>query len=199
MPETPDARFDAAFDGYAAAFRASRDRAHALVDGLTDAQFNWKPAPNSWSVGECLVHLNVVAEGYFLDLDAALAAAPAGPAGPAPLRYGLLGRGFVAILRPGSRPIPTFPTMRPPRAEGRRSAVDPARAVASFDADTDRLVAAVERARGTDAGRVRVRDSFFPLVRLPLAAFLDGLGQHALKHVGQAERVVAHPAFPRPA
>ena len=187
---------DDPFDGYAAAFRASRDRAHVLVDGLTAAQFNWRPAPDAWSVGECLVHLNTVAKGFLPTLDAALALAPRRPATPAPLRYGLSGTVFVAISRPGSRPIPTFPTMRPPRVQGDLSALDPARAVASFDGYTGRLLRAAERARETDAGRVRVRDPFVPLVRLPLVALLDGLGQHALRHVGQAERVVLHPDFP---
>lgn len=187
---------DDPFDGYAAAFRASRDRAHALVDGLAEAPFNWRPAPDAWSVGECLVHLNTVAKGFLPNLDAALALAPERSAAPAPLRYGFSGTVFVAISRPGSRPIPTFPTMRPPRVRGRSSSLDRGRVVASFDGYTDRLLRAAERARETDAGRVRVRDPFLPLVRLPLAALLDGLGQHALRHVGQAERVGLHPGFP---
>jgi hypothetical protein len=188
-----------AFDGYAAAFRTSRVRAHALVGGMTGAQANWKPAPDAWSVAECLAHLNVTAEAYGQALTRALADAPPRPVNPASLRYGLVGTLFVRAVRPGSRPLPTLPAMRPPAGAGGRSGLDPADVLAAFDRHTDALVAVTELARGTDAGRVRVRSPFLPLIRFPLAALLDGLGQHALRHVGQAERVVAHGAFPRDA
>lgn len=190
---------DVALDAYAAAFRTSRERAHALADGLTDDPFNWKPAPDAWSVGECLVHLNVIAEAYEPYFDEDLHGAAPRPDRPAPLRHGLLGGLFVRAMRPGSRPMKTFRPMKPPPAVGARSALDADHVLADFDRHTDALLAVVERSRRLDAGRVRVREPYFPLVRLPLAAFLDGLGQHALRHVGQAERVVAHPAFPRPA
>ncbi len=195
MPDPAD--FDAALDGYAAALRSSRDRMHALADGLTDDQFNWKPAPDVWSVGECLVHLNVIAAAYAPYFDEDLRDVPPRPDRPAPLRYGILGGLFVRVMRPGSRPMKTFRPMKPPPAGGARSAFDAGRVFADFDRHTDALLANVERARRVDAGRVRVREPYFPLVRLPLVAFLDGLGQHALRHAGQAERVVAHPAFPR--
>lgn len=194
MPDPAD--FDAALDGYAAALRSSRDRAHALADGLADDRFNWKPAPDAWSVGECLVHLNVIAAAYEPYFDEDLRGAPPRPDRPAPLRYGLLGGLFVRAVRPGSRPMKTFRPMKPPPAVGTRSALDRGRVLADVDRHTDALLAVVERARRVDAGRVRVREPYAPFVRLPLVAFLDGLGQHALRHVGQAERVVAHPAFP---
>ncbi len=39
-------------------FEAVRLDARKLLDGLTDAQFNWRLAPGRWSIGECLEHLN---------------------------------------------------------------------------------------------------------------------------------------------
>jgi hypothetical protein len=33
-------------------------RLNALVDGLSDAQMLWRPSPSSWSIAECLDHLN---------------------------------------------------------------------------------------------------------------------------------------------
>lgn len=192
----PPETFDAAFDGYAAALRASRDRAHALTDGLSGEQANWKPGPKAWSVAECLVHLNVVAAGYVPVLDRTVVAAPPRPADPAPLRYGIVGALSVRAVRPGSWAIPTLPSMRPPATTGTRSAHDLGRVLALFDRHSDELIGVVERARGTDAGRVRVPSPFLSIVRLPLAASLDELGQHALRHVGQAERVVLQPGFP---
>ena len=33
------------------------DEARSIVAGLSDAQFNWKPSPDQWSVAQCLKHL----------------------------------------------------------------------------------------------------------------------------------------------
>ncbi len=44
--------------------------ARELVSGLSNAQLNWKPAPEKWSIAQCLDHLTVASrefEGYFSD------------------------------------------------------------------------------------------------------------------------------------
>ena len=47
--------------------------ADALVAPLTDAQFYWRPAPVSWSVAQCMEHLNATARAYLPFLDEAIA------------------------------------------------------------------------------------------------------------------------------
>ena len=42
-----------------------RSDSDALVHDLTPAQFNWRPAPDKWSVGECFDHL-AIATGLML-------------------------------------------------------------------------------------------------------------------------------------
>ncbi len=184
-------------DRYAAAFRAARDRARILVDGLSDDQFNWKPSPERWSVAECLAHLNVVHAGYEPVLDRLIAAAPRTSA-PGPMTYGWVGRRFVQSLRPGAPPMRSPRAMRPTASQSRaRSRFDREQTLAEFEASTERLLGAVDAACAVDAGRIRVPLPILPLLRLRLPSILDGLGQHALRHVGQAERVVAHAGFPR--
>ena len=68
--------------------------------------------------------------------------------------------------------------------------------MASFDAYTERFIAVCEAADGLDLARIKVRSPFLKLLRLPLGAFLDAMGLHAIRHVQQAERVTQHPAFP---
>src|SRR6185295_14209739 len=50
----------------------------ALVDVKTDAQWNYKPGPDRWSVGECAAHI-IAAEQYFRDNIAAALKTPAPP------------------------------------------------------------------------------------------------------------------------
>lgn len=165
------------------------DRMLALVDGLSDDLYNHRPGAGAWSAGECVVHLNKTAKGYLPNLEAAASAD--GPRASGPFRYGWASRKFVDMLRPGSRPIPTFGPMKPPAVDGERSAIDKDRSIARFLADIDRFLRVIDQAEGLDLAVIKVRSPFASIVRLPLGAFLEALGVHCLRHVAQAERAVA--------
>jgi hypothetical protein len=49
---------------YADTFRQSEAEILRLTGSLTDEAFNGKPAPETWSIGECIEHLNRVAEAF---------------------------------------------------------------------------------------------------------------------------------------
>lgn len=51
----------------------------AIADVKTDAQWNYKPAPDRWSVAECAAHI-IAAEQYFRDGIASTLKTPALPA-----------------------------------------------------------------------------------------------------------------------
>ena len=51
--------FDA--DRCAQEIQDARQRAEALLLGLTPEQFTAQPEPGKWSVAECILHLNVTA------------------------------------------------------------------------------------------------------------------------------------------
>jgi len=52
---------------------------NAIADVKTEAQWNYKPAPDRWSVGECAAHI-IAAEQYFRDNIAAALKSPVLPA-----------------------------------------------------------------------------------------------------------------------
>ena len=52
---------------------------NAIADVKTEAQWNYKPAPDRWSVAECAAHI-IAAEQYFRDNVAAALKSPALPA-----------------------------------------------------------------------------------------------------------------------
>lgn len=178
---------------YADAHRQSRAGAHAVAGGLSDDQFNWKPGPASWSVAECLAHLNVVAEAYLPRLESAVADGARRGAGP--FEYGFVARKVREGAQPGGPALKTGRALDPSTG-GARSALDKAATLAAFDGHVARYVDVCERSAGLDLARIKVRYPFMRLLRLPLGAFLDVTGLHALRHVRQAERVVEAPAFP---
>ena len=55
----------------------SRRQFLASIDGVTDAQWKWKPAAERWSVGEVVEHIVLAEAGQFAKVKAALAAPPA--------------------------------------------------------------------------------------------------------------------------
>lgn len=180
---------------YADQYRQSKDGAHRVADGLTPAQFNWKPSESEWSVGECLEHLNVIARSYVPAFERAASADA--PRGTGPFTYGLLARLFIRSVRPGSRALPTAPAMDP-SDKGAVSSLDPARVLSEFDAMTERYVGVCGQLEGVDYSAVKVRSPFLALLRLPLGAMVDAMGLHALRHIQQAERVTQREGFPSP-
>src|SRR5713101_4139454 len=54
----------------------SQEEFLSLVDGLTEAQWNYKPGPDRWSVGETAEHIVLAEAGLFSGVERALAAAP---------------------------------------------------------------------------------------------------------------------------
>ena len=178
---------------YADAHRQSQTRAHRLADSLAPDSFNWTPGPDSWSVAECLAHLNVVAKAYLPRLEAAVA--DGAPRAAGPFEYGFMARKMRGAVVPGGPALRTGAALDPSDG-GARSELDKAETLAAFDDHVGRYVAVCEQAEGLDLVRIKVRYPFMRLLRLPLGAFLDITGLHALRHIGQAERVVDHPSFP---
>lgn len=173
----------------AAPYEEARDRLRRLTDGLADDAFNAKPAPSSWSAAECVVHLNRIAKGYLPAFEAALSADA--PRGDGPFHYGWVTRRFIEAVRPGSRPIPTAPAMKPPEASGLRSDIDRDRALGRFESDIARYLAVIEAADGYDLAQITVASPFLRVLRLPMGGMLEAMGLHAVRHVAQAERAVA--------
>jgi len=54
----------------------SRKEYLAAIDGLSEAQWKWKPAPNRWSVGETAEHIVLAEAALFGFLQKAMAAPP---------------------------------------------------------------------------------------------------------------------------
>lgn len=185
---------------YRSAFDRARTRLHTLADGVSADAFNWKPGASAWSIAECAVHLNTVHGRdlpVFQEVVEQAWADPSAPRAAGPFRYGPVSRLFVRSVTPGSQPLPTLPAMRPPAPPSpSRSAHDPEAVFAEFDRVTDGFLALAARMDGLDLRRVRVASPFLPVVKLPLGAYVEALGQHALRHVGQAERVAQCDAFP---
>lgn len=171
-------RFDAQLDA------ATLD-ARSIVDGLDETQGRWRPAPDRWSVAECLAHLAVTARVYLPVLDDAVRRGrAAGHTTADPFRPGFVSRWLVATMEP-----PPRRAMRSQRSILPQSDVSLSQAVGDFMETQDALRAQVASAAGLDLGGVRLRSPLMPLLRLSLGTCFGFLAAHERRHLWQARRV----------
>lgn len=171
---------------------AEARRQRLLVEQMTapldEAAFAAAPAPGGWSVGQCLEHLALINEVY---LDAIEGAAQRGrvaghmaAAGGRRRGHGWLGDAFVRSLEP------------PVKLKGRAFAAtvpagrSRAQVLRAFFAAQDRLMLAIDAARGLDFARVRMSSPFFRLLRLSLGQAFGAVLAHNRRHIRQAEDVL---------
>lgn len=160
--------------------------ADALTAPLTDEQFYWRARPDTWSVAQCLEHLNVIARLYLPLLDAGIAdAIRRGLYAAGPYRYNVLGRLWVASQEPPVRLRLKAPTtFRPPDTRPRRDIL------AAFHAYQVQYVDRLRQANGVDLARARVSSPLASWLRVPLGSGFAAMAAHERRHLAQARGVV---------
>ena len=192
MPMPAHLALTPAIDDFRRQFEQLADDADALVATLSDEQFAWQPAPDAWSIAQCIDHLNVTARLYLPLLDDGIAhAIRQGSYGEGPFTYWWLARMFVRMLEPPPRlrmkaPVPFQPP--PPRA--RREIM------AAFRAYQVQYVDRLRQANGLDLARARVRSVAASWIHMPLGTGFAVMTAHERRHLWQARRVMEAPGFP---
>jgi len=162
-----------------------------LTATLSDAQFNWRPAPKRWSISECLAHLNTV-DG--LDLPTLSQeierGRSAGLTGKGPFRYGALSRWFVRFSEPPVKFGLKAPKVYLPPSDQPREKV-----VAEFISIHDRMLELIALSNGLDLARIKVPTPF-PKVKFSLGQRFALLAAHDRRHLHQAWDVRREQNFP---
>lgn len=171
--------------------RIARD-GDALAAPLSDEQFAWRPAPDAWSVAECLDHLNATARMYLPVMDEGIAdAIRRGLYGAGPYTYNWIGRLCVYLVSPKMRVRARAPAAFLPAAGRPRHDV-----LAAFRAYQVQYVDRLRQANGLDLARARVSSPVVRWVRIPLGSSFAMMVAHERRHLAQAQRVIESPGFP---
>lgn len=166
----------------------ARERARRVAAGLTDEQWGRPPSPGSWSVAECLVHLNLTSERSIPIIDEAIATGrERNIEGTGPFRRGLLGWALIRYLEPPYRMkvVKTSEPFVPKRVEPMGETLE------RFDYLQLELQGRVDRSAGLDLNRLTVTSPFAEQVRYNLYVFFAALSAHQRRHLWQAEQVRA--------
>ncbi len=174
------------------ALDGSDRRAEALVRDLDEERFNWRPDERSWSVAQCLDHLNVANLAYLARMRAALERAARKSEGRrGAIQPGFLGRWFVATLEPPpKRRLPAPRKIVPAARKGRDEVIGDWRRIQAEVKDLLRAGAA------QDLNGIRFVNPFFSLIRFSVGTGFQVIAAHERRHLWQAERVLANPRFP---
>lgn len=161
--------------------------AAALVAGLPEELGAWRPAPQAWSVAECLDHLATADRVYLAAMrPAATRARMAGRCRRGPATSGLIGGWFARSLEPPPRPLLKMKAPRKirPRPEPPLGAAYAAYVTAHRDA-----VAFLHDNADLDLARTRFPNPFVPGIRFSLATGLHVIASHERRHLWQAWNV----------
>jgi hypothetical protein len=168
-------------------------QARQLVAGLSEDQLNWKPAPDRWSIAQCLNHLAVATEKFGPYLTEALAHGKAKyPVNSAPpYQPSWMGGWLIKQLLPeATRKIPAPKIFRPAEAAPIHGALD------QFINEHQKFLTFVRQADGLDYNKTKMRSPVTPLMRYSLADAFVITAVHGQRHLAQARKVRETPGFP---
>ena len=164
-----------------------------LAGGLSQEQANWKPAPDVWSVAECVDHLNQTLGTYIERMEPATREARRERRlGSEPYGRGtIVGRLLVSFLaKPGKK------TRTPGVFEPIGGSLDLDDVVRNFRQRSAMLIELAKEADGLALGRIRIGSPASSLLRLSLAQAFEVQNLHTPRHLVQADRLKHHEHFP---
>jgi uncharacterized damage-inducible protein DinB len=157
----------------------------ASIDGLTDAQWKFKPAPAVWSVQECAEHI-VLAEGYIFQGTQQVLKTPAVPR---PEKSNAeVDRVLVTRIQDRSQKV----TAPEPLVPGRKFAT-PEDAAKAFAEAREKTIAYVKSTE--DDLRTHVGPG--PAGQMDAYQFLLLISAHSARHTAQIREVEGNPGYPR--
>lgn len=160
---------------------------------LSNAQLNWKPAPDRWSIGQCLDHITKTNQTYFPIFDSILAGTKRSTVWEKiPLLPEWWGKMLIKALEPiNTKKTKTFPMWQPAQSEL------PSTIVEDFAAQNQRLIDYFERLDTLELGQIIITSPAASFVTYSLRDTVYILTNHEERHVLQAKNVMALPDFPQ--
>lgn len=171
-----------AVSDYVRQFEAIVADARALVEPLSDSDFNRQPAADRWSAGQCLEHLNITERSMLERMrPAAEEVRQRGWPAAGPTRHGFIMRLLIGSMEPPpKRRFRTGAAFVPP------SRISKDQALADFRRLHDEVFRLLERVDGYDLGAAKVQSPFSKLLRYKLGSAFALMAAHDRRHLWQA-------------
>lgn len=164
----------------------SEKNALKTVGKLSEAQLKFKPAPDKWSVEECMMHI-AASEKMLWGMTEGVINAPANPEKRAEIKWS--DADVMKNITDRTTKVKTFPPLQPENTGFKTLA----EATASFTENREKLIAYAK----TTTADLRSHVNTLPVGSFDTYQMLLFIGAHSNRHVKQMEEVMADPGFPK--
>jgi hypothetical protein len=150
---------------------------------LDNPTLNWKEHETSWSILECLEHLNLYGDFYLPEIETKIKASAS--KSELEFRPGLLGNYFSQSMLPKERlnKMKTFKDKNPLNSSLDRTTID------RFLAQQMRLLQLLNESREVSLNKVKVPTTLTKLIQLKLGDAFPFVINHNIRHFKQIENV----------
>lgn len=172
-------------------FDAIKAEVTDLTAGLTETQWNWRPAAGSWSIAECLDHLNIFGRDSQATMYGMIEQARTrGFFSRGPFRGTLLGTLLIWLIEPPYRiRFKAVKSLVPGSAHRSRDVLS------TFLALQGELQDLLAAANGIDLGGVKAALPTRP--RVTLGEWIAVVAAHERRHLWQARQIRSLADFPK--
>lgn len=160
---------------------------------LTAFQLNWKPAPEVWSIGQCLDHIMVADRSYFGQLDAIIQGKYRRPFWSlVPGKAKMWGKLLLSLLKPDStQKIETVPEFEPTKSKVNESIVD------DFLAHEEQVITYLQELDKVNYGKYYLKSPASKYITYSLRDLSEITLLHQERHFKQAKRLMHLEKFPK--
>lgn len=144
----------------------------------------WRQHPTSWSILECLEHLNLYGEFYLPQMEREIRTSATKP--DEEFRSGVLGGYFAKSMLPKEKlnKMKTFKDKNPLNAQLDKTTIH------TFIAQQSTLLDLLDRSRKVSLNSVRIRTSILVPIKLKLGDTFQFFINHILRHLNQIDNVL---------
>ena len=167
------------------------ERAVKTFSTLSESQINWKPNPNSWSIGECLSHLINSNRLYLNKFYSILSSVTTSQEIDFPYTQSFPGKMIAKGVNPENvKKTKTFKSFFPDSRDIKKDIID------DYVKASEELISLVNKMKHLDLKKIKLNSPVNKLIRLNLGDPLIVIPKHDERHLNQADRVIRHKEFP---
>ncbi len=143
----------------------------------------WKENPTSWSILECLEHLNLYGDFYLPEIDRKIKDSDSKSEDT--FKSGLLGNYFAQSMLPKKKlnKMKTFKDKNPLSANLDTAVID------RFLNQQIKLLKLLEQSRNVNLNKIRIETSITSLIKLKLGDTFQFFTNHIIRHLAQIDKI----------
>ena len=149
----------------------------------TDEELNWKVNADSWSILECIEHLNLYGDFYLPEIQNAIQTTMS--KSETKFKSGLVGNYFAKSMLPKDKlnKMKTFKDKNPINSKLTRQVID------RFIDQQKKILTLLDKSNNVSLTKIKIKISITKLVKLRLGDTFRLVMNHNLRHIRQIERI----------